>query len=468
MRQRPTSEPASQSPQANSGLNPILQAALSNFDVQLEEELARYRRQRTGRTAPPTRGFKRNPRRALDLITVSTTNDHPTATVPQPSETSPTVTPLGAASRPAISSEWQAQSTAIPDLWSSEAPAEFFSENNPLTSQLALTSAGAPTDLASGAAHTHHLAHHQNEPDSYLESSEELLRSLAEEEAEQRVERGFVDSLLTPLGVGSMLLLLLSSATFGYVIMNPASLSHLDISRLFASRDATSTNSDPSSLALNNPATPPEPKSPNLAVQEFPSLDLTDLSTLKASSAKPSVPLNSPVMAAKPIPAKVQNSVPQTAPSLAPPAPVSRTVSPAPANQSRPRNYSRSAPPPVAPRAVSPPPALPPVRVAPTYVKPQPQSYREPTPLPAPSSSPQQAPSPRAMGSGDSPYKVVVEYSGDRALAEAKQAAPDAYVRQFPQGAQIQLGAYGNEDAARERVQQLQQQGIPAKVYQPE
>jgi hypothetical protein len=64
-------------------------------------------------------------------------------------------------------------------------------------------------------------------PNDYLASSEELLRSLAEEEAGAAAERSVLDGLLTPFGVGSMLLMLLGSGMFGYLIMNPSSLTAL-------------------------------------------------------------------------------------------------------------------------------------------------------------------------------------------------------------------------------------------------
>jgi cell division septation protein DedD len=40
----------------------------------------------------------------------------------------------------------------------------------------------------------------------------------------------------------------------------------------------------------------------------------------------------------------------------------------------------------------------------------------------------------------------------------------DAYVRDFQGGSKIQMGAFSQESSARDLVQQLQQQGIPAQV----
>lgn len=60
---------------------------------------------------------------------------------------------------------------------------------------------------------------------------------------------------------------------------------------------------------------------------------------------------------------------------------------------------------------------------------------------------------------------VVTPYTGDRSLEEARQAVSGAYVRNFPQGAQVQLGAFSNADSAQSLVQELNSQGIPAQVY---
>ncbi|NJL22492.1 MAG: hypothetical protein HC895_19440 [Leptolyngbyaceae cyanobacterium SM1_3_5] len=42
----------------------------------------------------------------------------------------------------------------------------------------------------------------------------------------------------------------------------------------------------------------------------------------------------------------------------------------------------------------------------------------------------------------------------------------DAYVRNLPNGAQVQYGAFSDGDRARELSQQLQQQGISAQVVE--
>lgn len=60
---------------------------------------------------------------------------------------------------------------------------------------------------------------------------------------------------------------------------------------------------------------------------------------------------------------------------------------------------------------------------------------------------------------------VVTPYTGDRSLEQAQEAVSGAYVRNFPQGAQVQLGAFSTPERAQSLVQELNSQGIPAQVY---
>jgi cell division septation protein DedD len=73
-------------------------------------------------------------------------------------------------------------------------------------------------------------------------------------------------------------------------------------------------------------------------------------------------------------------------------------------------------------------------------------------------------PAPAANSAYD--YKVVTEYSGDATLEEAQKAIPDAYVRNFSDGARIQLGAFDEAGKAEALAEELEKQGIPAKVEQ--
>jgi hypothetical protein len=442
MRHSPLIDPqfSEEETSAQPSLNSKLQRALNCLDVQLEEELTRYRRQRAGRSIAPSNGLKRKQPAKLELMSLG-----------EPAPAMPQVPSLSAHS----------DSPFEPDLQPSFDPDE--------SSRLAILPPEPQTDheiLYPPQVESTHLAG-SAPPDDYLESSEELLRSLAREEAQVRVDRGFLESLATPLGVGSMLMLLLSSAMFGYVIMNPSSLSFVaglsDRSPTATTPSIAPTNPDGSQAAI--------PNSPPLDKQEFVDLGLDNLTTLKSRGSLPSSkapkatasPSTSPAAAQS---NAVQPSVPQlpvlnsspaapaqSAPtrSYSPPA-ASRSYAPAPVRSYAPAPVRSYAPAPV--RSYSPPvrPYVPPVvQSAPLPPVSVPRSYSPPVSAPSPAQN------------GGYSYKVEIPYTGDRSLEEARKAAPDAYLR--PDG-KIQLGATGSEADAKTRAQELQNQGIPAEVNQ--
>jgi hypothetical protein len=326
------------------------------------------------------------------------------------------------------------------------------------------------------------------EPDDYLESSEELLKSITEEEtlrAEQ--EPGLLESLLTPLGIGSMMLLILASATLGYLIMHPYSIYLFDFGRFFGHPQTPAGQSTaPSSF---NP-----PNAPNLANQEFVDLNLNTLSTLQPTSSNQPSPIPSPQSTPTPspqaspnpsvvnrtpstaaTPAAVARSLPATPPIASPTIPI-RSVpvatAPSPVRQSRRATASSSEEVPVRRRRTA--------SINPVVVAPPPSPRRVAPPPPpqrvAPAVSPEQSEPPSATSSvartstpsASSRYLVVTEYNGDQSLEQARQVVGDAYVRNFPQGgARVQLGSFSDPSRAQELIQNLQQQGIPAQVYNP-
>jgi len=383
---RPTTANGTGSP------HPVLSTALGTLDIQLEAELARYRRSKTGaRVARSTKGQSPRP---LDLIAVS-------------ARSVPSDSPAAASTSEMVVATGAATGTA---------------SNLAATSSELLRSAQAPeTDLAESEV----------ELDDYLASSEELLRSLSEEEAKVQAERGFMRSLVTPLGVGSMLLLLLSSAMFGYVVTNPTSLSGL-----FASRNEPAQPSPdlgaivPDASGGVRSAAP----QPNLANKEFKDLNLNTLGTLKsgatsrpiaAPSASPKQPQTPPVAASTPAPQGSQ-SLP-----LIPVPPRQSEPAPDPATQ--------------------------------TY---QPEPVRDTTP--APPVPEREAPAPQpAPPSADSEayrYKVVAPYDGDRSLENTKKIVPDAFVTNAAGKAETQVGAHSSAADAEMQVQELRRQGVQAEV----
>jgi cell division septation protein DedD len=62
---------------------------------------------------------------------------------------------------------------------------------------------------------------------------------------------------------------------------------------------------------------------------------------------------------------------------------------------------------------------------------------------------------------------VLVNYKSDRTLEQARTVVPDAYVRNFPEGNRIQMGAFKRESEAKTLIEQLNQQGVSASIYRP-
>lgn len=412
---------------SNEMLHPTLRGVLAGLDIQLEDELARFRRQRAGAGRTHNYSGRKSATKMLDLISVAATGGRtnpgaaePLATIPSP-QPSPAVAPMTSGA------------SAVSEL------------------AIALQQAGEPLAPSPAADPSlDEIVAAKPNLDDYLESSEELLRSLATEEAHVQAERGFMESLLTPLGVGSMLLLLVSSAMFGYLVMNPASFS-----RLLPTAQSDSTAKTPGGV-VPGPGTPGEAPQPNLATQEFKDLNLNTLGSVQPNTGAVPAPGTSPspAPAANPSPAAGNSgaTTPEIAPAASSEAATSRTTAPASA-VSRPVNEAPrpAAAPPV--RVYQPPQAAAPRRVAPAPARPAPVA-------PAPSTPAR----PTDRSSGQASYKLVTHYDSDRTLEAVRKVIPDAYVQNFDDGAKIQVGAYSSQAEAEARVQQLQQQGISVEV----
>ncbi len=555
MRRSPSIEPFTPSP--NVQLHPTLQAVLDSFDVQIEEELSRYRRQRRQPHARPQRQARLQDPTALGILNQSiqlpqlgsslyeasepltpTANRTGQPTKPnlpaqvgvpvwssqppvprQPSApTQPAssrslqsaadysaadykatdyrATDYGAAERYRVSAPNRAPEPIASDL--TPAPPEPAPE--PSSAQIASysnqydLSAYAPnstlqrlmyqagmTSVAASNSGQAAIAVPEENLEDYLASSEELLRSIAEEtrQSADREPNTMLDTLLTPLGVGSMLLLLLSSTTLGYVMMNPASvgLSGFNNSSVPASQPAPTAVQTMRGPAAANQALP----SPNLAADEFVDLGLDTLSTIPRSreqrpkattGAKPASSEAKPAAkSASPSEVAVDSSA---ASSVEPPATVVMPtvvdstrlpeLPPAPAPQPSMSTVVVPARPPISetPPAISAniaPVSPEPIRTAPPPIPPAPLPAVEPAPSVA------TAPAPEAA---QGRYYVMTDYSGDASLEQARTAVPDAYVRNLPDaGAKVQLGSFNDQAGAEGLRQQLQQQGIQAEVYQP-
>lgn len=448
-------------------LHPVLRNALVCMDVQLEEELARYRRQKAsgGRTIAQMSRRKSAPK-TLDLLDFS-------------SPELPTQPPFHSQT-PAVSPTEVAKDSGEEELWGNvtevhSAPTEPAVVADHLDSHLVphLTGLDSDPETSGGeigdrpwsddASINNHLATTSEMPDDYLESSEELLRSLAETEADIEVEQSFMQNLLTPLGLGSMLLLLVSSAIFGYVIMNPSSLS-----QLFAARHGNKPALDtPTSVTTPHGESTTQPPEPNLAAREFPEINPATLGTLKSepgtAAAKPTPKpgtkpasgttarsTNSESSGMTPVPANSSAEPPAAPPIYSAPEPA------ASAPQSDYRTYAPPA------RESSPPPPV--VRPAPA---PPAQRSEPPAPVPVPQVVAPAPTSSSATGTDAYPYKIGIPYQNDQSLEDARKVVPDAFVRNGDDGAKVQVGASGSQADAEARAEELRNQGIPAEVYKP-
>ena len=462
-------------------LHPLLQRAFACSDIQLDEELARYRRQKAlGKAtySPRPAAYRKAPK-SLDSISTapmlesSALSQHGSLNAEATLEQSSAAVGLNLAI------------AALPDY------ADLSTANG---SELKDLAAQYAAQVASGSE----SALDEASPDYYLESSEELLRSLAAEESGVQAEQSFFQSLLTPLGMGSMLLLLLSSAMFGFLVMNPTS-----ISRFFDSKETqTAANSLGSSAPTSNGSTAgmASAPQPDLASREFPDLSLQTLGSVEVA---PSVGMGTPTLGKSGTSAvkgtqpanlgisgnsvplgltrsseaaptsvttlRVAEPLPDAAGAIAPAAPISRPAA-LPPRASFPKasapipRYKPSAQPYRSTPAPSS--ALP----AKSYTAPVRLEPVKPEALPTVNSAPTASQRPVRVREyvRESDYKVVTPYSSDRSLDEAQQKVPDAYLQNYPSGAKVQLGSFENEGAAKARVEQLRQQGVQAEIYKPE
>lgn len=386
-------------------LSPPLQRALQCLPVNLDEELVRYRRAIHGQGSIPSRNrLGRRRRQSLDLINV--TAHSPVST---PTEDTPRGNKAGTALSLVEEQPPLTPGSLVPSSNASPAAA------NPdyLESTAALLSLGAMADGQSDA-----------QPET-----EEYSPSLAQR-------------LSTPLGLGALLLLLIGCSSLGFLATNPRVLQHLwqhptlQALRGTSEPGPASADLETAPNALDSDGAPFEGIGPDLSQREFSDLDLNDLSTL---------PTESPTFLSNP---KTETGVPDQ-------------VANSDANQDRNTATSRSA--------------------TATIPEPQTASRQRQTPQPPPAQAatstpatappqPSTAPKPTAPASDQSPgdpaYYVVTSYTGDQSLAEARRIVGDAYVRNFPEGARIQMGAFDQENSAQTLLNQLQSQGLPAQIYE--
>ncbi|MEH1846710.1 MAG: hypothetical protein V7L25_17355 [Nostoc sp.] len=449
MTQNPLNDSGTQSSKTP-GLKPALAAALASLEVPLDQELARYRRTRTGLVSSNQSrvasyiGSQSQPLTAIPTTSGTTQSsiteiktNVPPASVPVNHQGTPAPATAKIDVPPASSVAVNPETKPAPPTAKTE---ELNNLNVTSTSDSAKTQTQLPPPPPNFSSSivpavvkdtkSENLLQPDNtpkHPDDYLESSEALLRSLTEEQPQTKKPRNSSDSLLSPLGIGSMLLLLIASLTLGYVVFNPKSLSQWNLGKLFNGNSSPrAENTEEVRSNVQPQIQPPSssiPKYPNLAAQEFPEVrDPNDVVGLK--------PKVQPTLAVVP-----QNPInPQAA-------------LPAPNTALKPTN----------PIALAPVPTLqplPPLNLPPTST-----SKTSPKPI---ATSPK--PNAEIKPGTDGFYHVVID-NKDAAFASARQVVPDAYLS--PNKELIYLGAFKTKEQVKQQMQLLQAKGIKARVQQP-
>jgi len=270
--------------------------------------------------------------------------------------------------------------------------------------------------------------------------------------------RSWTTNIVTPLGLGALMLLLVASAGCGFLLVNPSAASQLfqntPLARFFPSEEEEAIAEADTEAGDEAIATFEEPPltalGPDLSQREFADLDLNNLSTLPSSSADLSPGMEEP-------------TVDDPADRDVTTAEQSPTESPAIAREpttNEPRRVNQM------PTRTTPAPQP----AAPTYTAPAPAAAPTP-PMPAAERPTQPAP-PRASATPASrepvsSYYVVTDYTGDPSLDTARSAVGDAYVRNFDVGARIQMGAFNTPGGAAALAEELRNQGIEAEIYEP-
>lgn len=473
-------------------LHPRVRQALAYLDCQLEDELLRYRRARSGsRVAPSSSRLmwpSSKPKTQVELVQF---------------------VPIGDLSKPdgleasrlnSIGSGDPVQNGITDEKrTSNDLEADFHLDSaTPLAQDVLANLAVIPEDNGDGDSgySLDDLMNHagmeflgdRHSPDDYLESSEELLRSLAQEEANVEQERSHLEGLLTPLGIGSMLLMLMGSGMFGYLVMNPSTLTAFGsgLTRLVSGFSGKPNATPPvvaEAPAQGGGEVPKESSEfmdlslKNLVVMGTQGKGTAGLKVLPSIAPKPNaiVGRNPSGIAAG------ANGMPnlvipgQPAPGSGPSSAVtgnssqgiSDSSSQAPSNEPS----SVQAPPQPAPhrpslyRPVQPKRSAAPARSA------EPQPVKTvPMALPPAPSTPTSIPPAIESGSTPTPtggYRVEIPYTGDTALEKAQQADSGAFFKNGENGAVIQMGeTYSSREAAEAKAQQLKQQGFEGAEVQ--
>lgn len=362
---------------------PVIHQALGSLELDLEAELRRYRRHRSAQPSPQ----QGSPVNNDDSVWQDATPE------PQPLETRVQATdPVS----------YEAVSLPTP-----ENPAARSSDVEEILQQLQSPSEeSAPEELLN-------LDNREPLPQDYLESSEELLKTL---ERDVLIETTPPKQRWTPLKIGVVaasvtgVCLLLAAILFPNVL-NPAA--NTDVT--------TSVESDGETLAS-------EPTTVNLAAEEFVNLSLDNLSVVdpddEAIAAQVASP--APAIAAPP----EATPVPQLAPLSTPTG----------------QNNLASA-------------------ILPPSLRPQPVTQFPVTPQIAAANAAASELMVTPDGLKVGYYYVIFRNTSPRSLGKAREFVKDAFVRTFPVGPAIQMAEVSAEAPAKALVAKFNNKKIAAEIY---
>ncbi|MFZ4639556.1 MAG: hypothetical protein ACOYMP_04005 [Nodosilinea sp.] len=433
-------------------LSAPLQAGLESLMVNLDEELQRYRQGGSNRRSSSRLKLRSRDQSSLRL----------------PQFPNPTVTHPQTVASPAVKGS-EGRGTPLRSAPASSGIGPSPGINPP-------TISGSPSES---------LAAYPAATEDYLESTEALLET---DPTAYITDYGFSPSsspsslgrqLATPLSLGALLLLLLTSAGFGYLVTTPQAIAQLRnhplvqrITQLIPGSTPTQPTpaADPGSPAADTHGEGLQGLGPDLSAQEFGKLDLNRLSNLPSGSPNPAVAtpdlnqslpeaVNNPRSAVSANQVSAEPIVPLPSPQL----PTSAGSSPST------YRVVRSTPPSPGGRVGVPTPPRPSRAVASSAAHgqpPKPLSHPFPSRSILPPAPLSQAPRPLSQAGTAIPrYYVVANYTGNASLEAARQLIGEAYLRNFASGTKIQLGAFAQESAAQDFIQKLQGQGLTVQLY---
>ena len=413
------------------GLQPALRSTLSSLNINLDYELARYRYAKRGEAPPGAPSTQFRPRRqpSPDLMNVPAAKSSTrTGVMPPPPPPNPRLQQI---------------------------------ESPP-----GMTTASASEVAALRSAI---VRQPQSAQGSYMPSSEALLENFDQaapypgQGPTVRTARRRQKTWLTPLGLGALLLLLVSTAGLGFLLVNPTAASNLfqqtPLARFFPGDgvDAETAAEGELDVATGAPEVAGEPPltplSPDLSQREFDELELNNLSTVPsgATSLAEDLVEQQPTDEALLTPAERERA-----------AAIRQETVNSPQQVNQIPTTTTPAPQPAAPVYQAPAPAPAPA------TQPAPPIQTQPQAQPAPPTTTAAAGESAAVSpSSQSTYYVVTDYTGDPSLDDARTVVQDAYVRNFDVGARIQLGAFNTSEGATALTEELRNQGVEAEVYTP-